>query len=303
MTAAKTQDQQTAVVHSQPQSSAITPMPIQGMQDLMSVGDMLARSGMFGVTNPAAGMVVALTCHQTGQTIFDFLRTYHIINGKPSMKADSMAAEFRKRGGRYKIIDRTDEKAVADFTFEGNTTQFAFTIEEARQAGLVKDGGNWAKYPANMLWWRMMSNALRVLCPELVAGVYTPEEIESANDRHAPVPAGPDAALQVAAIVSPSPAQATESTPPKPAMPKPEPDFSKAGGVDAPPPPPVPQEEPTPDPQVCPIGSHAGKPWAAVPLVDLRKAAALPADQYPAITPAHRNVIAAVIAHKEGGAQ
>lgn len=163
-------------------------LPIQNMGELFKMGDMLAQSGMFGVKNAAGGMVIAATCHQAGITMLDYQRTYHTIDNKPGMRADAMAAEFRKHGGKYKIISRTPELAKAEFSFEGNKEIFEFSIEQAKNAGYCfkSDGtlkDNWRKMPTNMLWARMMSTAVRVLCPEIVAGLYTPEEIGDFQDQ------------------------------------------------------------------------------------------------------------------------
>lgn len=159
-------------------------LPVKSMQDLATVGTMLETSGMFGLTRPGSGLVVAMTCFQQRITPLEFVRTYHIIDNKPAMRADAMAAEFRKRGGKYKILQRDSEAAKAEFTFEKQTQVFECTKEQVKLQGFCfcKDGktvkDNWQKFPENMLWARMMSNAIRVLCPEIVAGVYTPEEIQ-----------------------------------------------------------------------------------------------------------------------------
>ena len=160
-----------------------TQLPVNSLSDLSIIGTELAKSGMLGITSPAAGLVVAMTCHMEGITPLEFARTYHIIGNKPSKKADTMAAEYRQRGGKYKIVERSGTRAAALFTFEGQEVPFEFTMEMAIKAELAGKGNvNWNKYPENMLWARMMSNAIRVLCPEVNAGIYTPEENEDFND-------------------------------------------------------------------------------------------------------------------------
>lgn len=159
-------------------------LPITSMSDLSAMGQLLAQSGMFGINNPAAGFVLAATCHTQGISPIEFKRTYHIIDGTPSMRADAMLAEFRNRGGRYKIIESSDTRAAAEFTFEKEKNTFEFTMEEAKKSGYCykSDGKtlktNWERSARNMLWARMASNAVRMLCPEIVAGIYTPEETE-----------------------------------------------------------------------------------------------------------------------------
>jgi hypothetical protein len=159
------------------------PMPISSVADIERMGEQICKSGMFGIKNPAQGAVVVATCHSQNITIMDFFRTYHLFeDGRPSMRADAMGAEFRRRGGKYKIVERTPARAAAEFTFEGQTMLFEHTIEMAERMGETrKKGGdlkdNWKNRPENMLWARMISNAIRVMCPEVCAGLYTPEEV------------------------------------------------------------------------------------------------------------------------------
>jgi len=168
-------------------------MPIASMADLIRAGEAVAQSGMFGVTNAGAGMVIVATCQSEGISLMEFARTYHIIDGKPSMRADAMLAEFRKRGGRYRMIENSVNRAAAAFDLEGTSMEFAVTLEDAKRTGdaFKSDGRtlkhNWAHRADDMLWARMVSKAVRRLCPEIVYGLYPPEETSDfSQDRGAP---------------------------------------------------------------------------------------------------------------------
>jgi hypothetical protein len=157
-------------------------MPVKGMSDLMDAGKLIARSGLCGAKDEASGFIIALTCYQEGIPILDFPKTYHIINGRLAMRADAMLARFRIKGGRYKIIEHSVTRAEILVTWEGTTIPFSYSIEDGRRTGdaLAPSGklkDNWEKRPESMLWARCVSNMVRMLCPEVVAGVYTPEEI------------------------------------------------------------------------------------------------------------------------------
>lgn len=166
----------------------LTTLPVQGMSDLAQIGTQLETSGMFGLSREGSGLIVAMTCYQQNITPLDFLRTYHIIDNKPSMRADAMAAQFREAGGKYKVLKRDGKEAKAEFHFEGNKQAFSYTMKSAEDQTICYNKGTttlkdtWKKYPENMLWARMMSNAVRVLCPEIVAGIYTPEEVADFDD-------------------------------------------------------------------------------------------------------------------------
>lgn len=110
----------------------------------------------------------------------------HVIQGKPTMSADLMAAQVRRAGHKLRV-KASDTEAVAqlvraddpDFTYECR-----WTLDRAKTAGLIgKSGGNWQKYPAAMLKARAISEVIREGCSEVLYGaVYTPEELGAQVD-------------------------------------------------------------------------------------------------------------------------
>lgn len=148
------------------------------------MGTWLAMSGMFGCTKPEQGMVIAMHCMTMRISPVELMRTYHIIEGKLSMKSDAMLAGFQTAGGTVKWIQYDDKASIADFTFQGTTNQISFTLEDAKKAGLYpgkpdKNGNpsNWSKRPDAMLRARLISKAVRMIAPTVNAGIYTPEEV------------------------------------------------------------------------------------------------------------------------------
>ena len=104
----------------------------------------------------------------------------HVIEGKPSASANLIGALVRKAGHKLRVTG-DDSQATAqiiraddpDFTFE-----VVWTKARAQQAGLMRKGGNWEKYPAAMLKARAITEAARTACPDALYGViYTPEEL------------------------------------------------------------------------------------------------------------------------------
>jgi len=163
-----------------------TVLPIQSMSEMATAGQLLAQSGMFGISNAAAGFVVVATCQQQGISLMAFSRTYHIVQGKPTMRADAMLAEFRKLGGKVKIIENSTTCAHAVLEFEGESYDWKYTIEDAKRTGDALNGDGslknmWQKRPEDMLWARLVSRSIRKLAPEIVSGIYTPEETQDAQ--------------------------------------------------------------------------------------------------------------------------
>lgn len=151
-----------------------------GMADMERMAIAVSKSGMFNLRTPEAALSLFLLAQADGLHPMVALRRYHILaDGRASMRADAMLADFRKAGGRVKWTTRADdvERQVGVWTMDDNTTEIGYHISEAKSAGYVKPGSGWVKDPAAMLRARTISRAIRMLAPEVVAGLYTPEEV------------------------------------------------------------------------------------------------------------------------------
>lgn len=137
------------------------------------IGEHFAKSGMFGVDRREAGTILALACITENRTPFEIARTYDIVDGKLRKKALACFAEFREKGAKVRWINTGDDgrEAEAEIVFEGQTLKVKFNIEDAKRQGLVRDKSNWIKTPGNMLRARVITNAIGMLCPEIVAGM------------------------------------------------------------------------------------------------------------------------------------
>ena len=148
------------------------------LEAVKELGSWIARSGVFNCQKDEQGNMIALECLATRKTPFDFKREFHLVNGSLTMRSDAMLAGYRTRGGKviWKQFDST--AAIGVWKYDGNECEIGFTTEDAKVAGLLpaKPGSGWAKDPSAMLRARCISKAIRMLAPEVVAGVYTPEE-------------------------------------------------------------------------------------------------------------------------------
>lgn len=179
--------------------------PIQAMQVM---GEMIAGSGMFGCTKTEQGMVLAMQCLAEGKAPLELAKTYHIIEGKLTMRSDAMLGRYLASGGKVKWTERSDKRVAATWICDGNEVEIAVTIEEMTKNGVaVGNNGklkvNWQRFPRQMLTARNISEAIRLLMPQIVAGIYTPEEVSdfSNNDRQA-IPVQSIPAVQQAQIQS-----------------------------------------------------------------------------------------------------
>jgi len=163
------------------------------------MGEWIASSGMLGCTKVEQGKLIAWQCAAERKTPFDFKREYHIINGSLSMRSDAMLAGYRARGGKVLWKQFDSRAAIALWTYDGNSCEISFTTEDAKLAGLLpaKPGSGWAKDPSAMLRARCISKAVRMLAPEVVAGIYTPEETEDFQPAITEVAAAPTKSFDI----------------------------------------------------------------------------------------------------------
>jgi len=102
----------------------------------------------------------------------------HIIQGRTEISARLMGAMIFRAGHSITVEKEDGEQCVIKGLRSSGGIQYAsFTIEEAKQAGLVKPGGGWTKYPKDMLYARALSRLARRLFPDVIGTGYVEGEI------------------------------------------------------------------------------------------------------------------------------
>jgi hypothetical protein len=160
------------------------------LQEIQIIGQAMVKSGFFAdIKEEAQALVKILAGKEMGFDPFTSINGVHIIQNKPVIAANLMAAAV-KRAGKYNYIVRTlnDVEAEVEFFEKLNGRlesigRSKFTIEEAAKAGLT-NRDNWRKYPRNMLFARAISNGIKWYCPDALNGttVYTPDEMGAPED-------------------------------------------------------------------------------------------------------------------------
>lgn len=145
--------------------------------DMEKIAKAFSDSKLFGMETPAQAMALCLIAQAEGLHPAIAARDYHIIKGKPTLKADAMLSRFQNSGGKVEYHEYTDTKVEATFTHpQGGTVRVAWDMVRAKQAEL---GGNgmWKKYPRQMLRSRVISEGIRTVFPGANSGFYTDEEV------------------------------------------------------------------------------------------------------------------------------
>lgn len=119
-----------------------------------------------------------------------------VINGKAGMQAEGMRAlVYRAYPDAHIVvttpIEKRNEGCIIEVARSKDAPKqyFSFTIDDAVQAGLVARNASgklqvvsnkypWVQYPADMLFARATSRAVRAVWPDVVMGCgYTPDEL------------------------------------------------------------------------------------------------------------------------------
>ncbi len=155
----------------------------RGIEEAMRLAKLLVASRLLpkSVNTPEAAFAIIATGRELGMSAMQSLRSIHVIEGKPTLSADLVAALVKSRGDVCKYFMLVVSSATVA-TYETlrvgdpKPTTMSFTIEDAQRAGLTgKD--NWRKYPAAMLRARCITALARAVYPDLAMGIYDEDEL------------------------------------------------------------------------------------------------------------------------------
>jgi hypothetical protein len=134
---------------------------------------------------PANLVVIMMTGAELGMSPMQAVRNIHLIDGKPTLSADAIAAlcmRHRDVCEELTLILTTDTEAKyrAKRAGASQAVELSFTMAQATKAGLA-GRGNWAKFPASMLRARCVSAICRAVFPDLMSGLYEADSGELTN--------------------------------------------------------------------------------------------------------------------------
>jgi len=178
----------------QPQSGAeFYSQACTSLDAVKQLGEWMAHSGLFGLTKPEQGFVLALECIASRQTPLTWKKSNHVINGQIAMKSEAMLSGLMDAGWEIDWVQFDSQAAIADFCKGQKKVRISFTAEDAKLAGLLpaKPGSGWQKFPAAMMRARLVSLATRMLDPRITQGRYCVEEVADFNSPSTPTASTP----------------------------------------------------------------------------------------------------------------
>ncbi len=151
--------------------------------ELMRQADMFVKSGLMPIEikTPQAAATIMLMGRELSIPPMQAFRGIYVVKGKPTLSAQLMGALILRAGHSYHVDKSDGTRCIITFQRRGSKPYVhSFTMDDAKRADIT---GNptWGKYPQAMLFSRCMSAGARICMPDVIAGMYTPEEIADPN--------------------------------------------------------------------------------------------------------------------------
>lgn len=171
----------------------------RSLDEVQSLSELLAKSTLLPDAlraKPADVAVQVLAGAELGLAPMASIRGVHIVQGKPVLSADLMVA-LCLGSGQCEYFARVDETATS-VTYETkrkgapHPQRFTWSDEDTRRAG-IGGKGTWLQYPRAMRANRAKAALARDVYPDVLAGVYDPDEMGGgpANVSTPPAPVPP----------------------------------------------------------------------------------------------------------------
>lgn len=188
-------------------SKALALVP-RSIDEVTSLAERLAKSTLLpsAMRGKEADVLFTIMAGQElGFAPMASIRAFHTIEGKPSMAAEAMVA-LVLASGKAKYFRRVGEGTAESVTYETwrvgdpEPRRCTWTIAMARTAGLhTKD--NWRTYPRPQLSARAKSELAKDVYPDVLAGIYSTEEVlDWSGDVPSALPAAPAAQRNADAV-------------------------------------------------------------------------------------------------------
>lgn len=160
----------------------------RSLKDARNLALDMFQSRMFSAYGTPQGVLsTVMVGRELGLPAMASLRSIYVVEGRHTLSSALMVALVLKSGlaEYFRPVDITDKAVTFETLRKGPNHQpfkLTHTIEMAVVAGLVKPNSNWTKVPVDMLVARCQARLARLVYPDLLVGMYSPEELEELRD-------------------------------------------------------------------------------------------------------------------------
>lgn len=171
---------------------------------------MLVKTGFLpqSIKTPEQAIAIILTGRELGIGTMAALNTINVIQGKPTVSPQLMLALIERSGQLEDIKITNGEKGViCDMKRKGRSAhREIFGINEAK-AMKLDEKDNYKKQPLTMYRWRAVAACARVVFPDVILGLYTPDEMGAEVDTEGEFMAPPTKGQLIAMHTAPETVQ------------------------------------------------------------------------------------------------
>lgn len=152
----------------------------RSIDELRERAQLLVQSGILPSTirKPETAIAIAMTGRELGIGMMESFRSIYVIQGTPTIRPQTMLKLIKSQKDHEDIIVESElKKCTVTMKRKGETAHTeVFGEEDAKSLGLLgKD--NYKRQSKTMYKWRAISACARIVWPDAINGMYTPEEI------------------------------------------------------------------------------------------------------------------------------
>ena len=181
-------------------------LALRSLDDVERLAKIACTSGLVAHRRPEAAAVVLLTGRELGLAPMASLRGIYEVSGRPVLAADMMVAVVRRSGHceSWRVVESTPHTCTITTLRRGESEpeSVTWTAEDAKRAGC--GGQTWQRFPRQMLAHRAAAELARGVYPDVLLGLYTPDELGGVDEveDNAPVVVAPPVARLDAATLN-----------------------------------------------------------------------------------------------------
>jgi hypothetical protein len=167
-------------------------LAIRTIDDVERIARIAVASGYTSCRKAEEAAMLIITGHELGLSPAQSLRGIYVVSGKPVLSADLMVAVVRRSGlcESWRTVESTATRCTITTRRKGETHDATrtWTMDDAKRAGITGKG-TWSAYPAAMLRHRCAADLAREVFPDVLMGLYDPEELTTEDVQAAHVAA------------------------------------------------------------------------------------------------------------------
>jgi len=230
---------ETGIAVRQEQQYQVMPLQVP-LQDVEKMANYIYLSKILGKDATIEQTVaIMLIAQAENRHPVSAAQDYHIIQGRPSLKAITVLARFQAAGGTVEWHELSDTMADATFSHpQGGSLRLSWDIERAKRAGYYDRNPKYKTDPRTMLRSRLVVEGVKAVYSRVLSGMATDADVEDMLASEPRQLAEPERA-------QPTITQATvTTTPPAPEPAAAAPKRRKAAPIQQPEPEPAPENTP-----------------------------------------------------------